>query len=76
MMRAEIPFDKFSTQVFKAWGSDWFLLTSGSFKTGKFNAMTVAWGSFGVMWQKPKQFAQLQAGANEALDSGIRAPES
>jgi flavin reductase (DIM6/NTAB) family NADH-FMN oxidoreductase RutF len=53
MMRAEIPFDKFSTQVFKAWGSDWFLLTSGSFKTGKFNAMTVAWGSFGVMWQKP-----------------------
>ncbi len=53
MKRVEIPFDKFSLQALKAWGSDWFLLTSGDFKTGKFNTMTVAWGSFGVMWQKP-----------------------
>jgi flavin reductase (DIM6/NTAB) family NADH-FMN oxidoreductase RutF len=53
MKRSEISFDKFSAPVFKSWGSDWFLLTSGCFKSGKFNTMTVAWGSFGVMWQKP-----------------------
>ncbi len=53
MKRIEISPDKFVLQAMKAWGNDWFLLTSGDFKNGKFNTMTVAWGSFGVMWQKP-----------------------
>ncbi len=53
MNRVEISFDKFSLDIFKSWGSDWFLLTAGIHKPGKFNTMTVAWGSFGVMWQKP-----------------------
>lgn len=29
------------------------LVTSGSFKEGKFNAMTVNWGFFGTMWYDP-----------------------
>ncbi len=29
------------------------LLTSGDFKNGTFNTMTVGWGSLGVMWSKP-----------------------
>jgi flavin reductase (DIM6/NTAB) family NADH-FMN oxidoreductase RutF len=29
------------------------LLTAGDFAQKRFNTMTVAWGSFGTMWQKP-----------------------
>jgi flavin reductase (DIM6/NTAB) family NADH-FMN oxidoreductase RutF len=35
------------------WLNQWFLLTSGDFDAGHYNTMTVAWGSFGIMWQKP-----------------------
>ncbi|HCE43196.1 MAG TPA: flavin reductase [Lentisphaeria bacterium] len=62
MTRLEIPFDKFSLPVFKSWGSDWFLLTSGDTKTGHYNTMTVAWGSFGVMWQKPFAMVVVRPG--------------
>src|SRR6056297_3559321 len=44
-------------QMTDIWGNDWFLLTSGDFMSGDFNAMTVAWGSIGTMWSKP--FAQV-----------------
>ncbi len=43
----------FNAQIFKLWNNDWLLLTAGDFKAGKYNAMTVAWGSFGIMWSKP-----------------------
>ncbi|HSN93853.1 MAG TPA: flavin reductase [Anaerolineaceae bacterium] len=29
------------------------LLTSGNFQTGDFNMMTIGWGAFGTMWNKP-----------------------
>lgn len=29
------------------------LLTSGNFKIGDFNMMTIGWGAFGTMWNKP-----------------------
>jgi flavin reductase (DIM6/NTAB) family NADH-FMN oxidoreductase RutF len=29
------------------------LLTSGDFTTGDFNMMTIGWGAFGTMWNKP-----------------------
>ena len=29
------------------------LLTSGDYKTGDFNMMTIGWGAFGTMWNKP-----------------------
>jgi flavin reductase (DIM6/NTAB) family NADH-FMN oxidoreductase RutF len=35
------------------WLNQWFLLTSGDFDAGHYNTMAVAWGSFGIMWQKP-----------------------
>jgi len=49
----EIPFDQFTSNVFKLWDKEWLALTSGDFKINQFNAMTVAWGSFGIMWNKP-----------------------
>ena len=38
-------------QPFYLWQKKWLLLTSGDMNT--FNTMTIAWGSIGVMWNKP-----------------------
>ena len=43
----------FHTSIFNLWDHDWLLLTSGDFHTGKYNAMTVAWGGLGIMWNMP-----------------------
>ena len=32
---------------------EWLLLAAGDFKAGKFNAMTISWGSLGTMWNRP-----------------------
>ncbi|MGV8084604.1 MAG: flavin reductase [Coriobacteriia bacterium] len=39
------------------WDQRSLLLTSGDFTAGKYNTMTVGWGSFGTMWARP--FAQI-----------------
>jgi len=43
----------FSTKIFDLWDKQWLLLTSGDFKQGAFNTMTVAWGGLGIMWNLP-----------------------
>ncbi len=48
-----IPFDKFIISPVDLWSNKWMLLTAGDFEKNSFNAMTVGWGSFGVMWNKP-----------------------
>jgi flavin reductase (DIM6/NTAB) family NADH-FMN oxidoreductase RutF len=53
MKRTKIKIKDFRLNVVSAWADDWFLLTSGESKPGQFNCMTVGWGSFGVMWDKP-----------------------
>ncbi|MBD3378441.1 flavin reductase family protein [candidate division KSB1 bacterium] len=50
-----IPQSSFTTKIFDLWDRQWFILTAGDSK--EYNAMTVAWGSLGIMWQKP--FAQV-----------------
>ena len=52
-MLRDIKPDEFSIRINDLWSNKWFLLTSGSFEKNDFNTMTVAWGSFGVMWNKP-----------------------
>lgn len=53
----KIPPMNFNSNVFNLWDKKWLLLTSGNFEKKDYNTMTVAWGSFGVMWNKP--FAQV-----------------
>ncbi|HQO09954.1 MAG TPA: flavin reductase [Clostridiales bacterium] len=53
MKRQVISEKMFNTDIFKLWKDDWLLLTSGDYPKGKFNCMTVAWGSIGVMWNRP-----------------------
>lgn len=52
-----IPVEKLKVRIHNLWNNQWFILTSGDFKTGHFNCMTVAWGSLGMMWSLP--FAQV-----------------
>jgi flavin reductase (DIM6/NTAB) family NADH-FMN oxidoreductase RutF len=57
MSRVEIAFNDFRPRAVQLWGSHWMLLTAGELASGEFNTMTVGWGSFGTMWNRP--FAQV-----------------
>jgi flavin reductase (DIM6/NTAB) family NADH-FMN oxidoreductase RutF len=52
MTRQAIPVDRLLVQSHDLWLRQWLLLTAGDFAEGRFNTMTVAWGSLGVMWDK------------------------
>ena len=56
-MRVSIPFDEFLVKAHHLWAKQWLLLTAGDFAGGRFNSMTVGWGSVGTMWGRP--FAQV-----------------
>jgi len=49
----EIPIRDLLTRTHHLWHEQWLLLTSGDFAEGRFNTMTVGWGSLGTMWSKP-----------------------
>ena len=53
MKRKNIPFDKFTLSVIQSFNNRWMLLAAGENKPGGFNVMTVSWGGFGVIWNKP-----------------------
>jgi flavin reductase (DIM6/NTAB) family NADH-FMN oxidoreductase RutF len=57
MIRQPIDIEHLLVRSHHLWADQWLLLTSGDFAKGKFNAMTVGWGSLGTMWGKP--FAQV-----------------
>jgi flavin reductase (DIM6/NTAB) family NADH-FMN oxidoreductase RutF len=57
MTKIEIPPMDLALPPFRQWDKGWFALTAGDFPAGKYNAMTVSWGSFGIMWGRP--FAQV-----------------
>jgi len=53
MKREQIPPSRLRIQVYHAWSDESFLLTCGDHSTGRFNAMTVGWGGYGCMWERP-----------------------
>jgi len=57
MTRKSISFDELCVKTHHLWDKQWLLLTAGDFAEGRFNSMTVGWGSLGTMWSKP--FAQV-----------------
>lgn len=52
-----INIEKFTAKSFSLWNDKWMLLTAGSLERQDFNAMTISWGSIGIMWNKP--FVQI-----------------
>jgi flavin reductase (DIM6/NTAB) family NADH-FMN oxidoreductase RutF len=57
MDRKRIDIDDLRVRSHHFWDKQWLLLTAGDFAAGRFNTMTVSWGSLGTMWGKP--FAQV-----------------
>jgi len=55
--RKPIPAEDLLLQSVDIWKNQWFILACGDYRTNEFNAMTVAWGSIGCMWEKP--FVQI-----------------
>lgn len=53
MIRNQIPPEKLILKPFHLWDVQWLLLTSGDLTKGRFNAMTIGWGSIGYMWRRP-----------------------
>ncbi|MHB8901127.1 MAG: flavin reductase family protein [Thermoguttaceae bacterium] len=53
MKRQAIAVGEFAARPHHLWCDHWMLLTAGDSAQKQFNTMTVAWGSFGTMWQKP-----------------------
>ncbi len=50
--------ENFQLNPFTAIGKDWMLVCAAN--AGKTNAMTAAWGGFGVMWRKNVAFVVLR----------------
>ena len=48
-----IPTKDFMVRINDLWLNKWFLLTSGDYHKNHYNTMTVAWGYFGILWNKP-----------------------
>jgi len=48
-----IPVNELTVRIHHLWAKQWLVLTAGDFGAGRFNAMTVAWGGMGCMWNKP-----------------------
>lgn len=57
MNRQPVPPAQWTSQPVGLFEPGGLLLTAGDFSAGVFNAMTVSWGSLGVIWHKP--FAQI-----------------
>lgn len=53
MTKLNIPVDQWALKPHDIWDNQWFLLTSGDYTSGEYNTMTVGWGSFGTMWNRP-----------------------
>ncbi len=53
MERSPIAIEAFTVKAYSFFEIDWLLLTSGDFQARKYNAMTISWGSLGVMWGRP-----------------------
>lgn len=48
-----IPVQEFASNPLTLFDRGWFLLSSGDYTTGRFNTMTISWGSLGTLWNKP-----------------------
>lgn len=51
MNRFEIPLERLSFDP-AAIRDQWLVLTAGELAPGKFNSMTISWGSYGQIWNK------------------------
>ena len=53
MTRTQISVENFTFKPMTSWDGQGMLLTSGDWGAGKYNCMTIGWGSLGLMWGIP-----------------------
>ena len=53
MTRYPISIDDLCVCPHHLWNKQSLILAAGDFAAGDYNAMTVGWGSFGTMWDRP-----------------------
>ena len=53
MERSGIEFEKLAARPLALFDKQWALLTAGDFDAGRYNCMTISWGSIGTMWRRP-----------------------
>jgi flavin reductase (DIM6/NTAB) family NADH-FMN oxidoreductase RutF len=53
MTLQHISAENLTFRTYDIWANQWPLLISGDFSAGRFNTMTIGWGSMGTMWNKP-----------------------
>ena len=53
MALRSVPVKAFDEKVFHLLDDRWMLLTAGDLAGGRYNTMTVSWGSLGIMWNLP-----------------------
>src|SRR5512137_3109350 len=53
MNRQPIDLPRLILRPMYLWGTQHLVLTSGDFGQEAFNAMTIGWGSLGIMWSRP-----------------------
>jgi flavin reductase (DIM6/NTAB) family NADH-FMN oxidoreductase RutF len=52
MERNPIAIENLTLKSYSFFEIDWLLLTCGDYQLGQYNAMTISWGSLGVMWAR------------------------
>lgn len=57
-MFKELPIDQLQLNPFTAFGTDWMALAAGNEVDGC-NAMTIAWGHFGSLWERKSHANRL-----------------
>jgi len=70
--RMELSTKEFAAKPLELFNSGWFILAAGNFAEGKFNGMTISWGSMGTIWGKPFVMAVVrpQRHTLSFMDSG------
>jgi len=53
MTLSAIPYEELNYKAFSIWKGQGVLLTSGDYEKGRYNTMTIGWGSLGVIWSIP-----------------------
>jgi flavin reductase (DIM6/NTAB) family NADH-FMN oxidoreductase RutF len=53
MERSPIAIEHLTVKSYSFFEVDWLLLTCGDYSQRHYNAMTISWGSLGVMWGRP-----------------------
>jgi flavin reductase (DIM6/NTAB) family NADH-FMN oxidoreductase RutF len=53
MTRYPISFNDLCVSPHHLWNKQSLILAAGDFAAGDYNAMTVGWGGFGTMWDRP-----------------------